>query len=95
MNGNLSAYDGLAGVILGIFILTVILRGNGGQLVDQLKKETGFVKWAASLLILGYIGDRFGGIGAGLALMVYILLAMKIATNPDIMNGIKNFWSTL
>ena len=54
-------YNGYVSGLTALYLGIVLWNGNGGDLVDELKKESGFVKWGAALLILGIIHSTMGG----------------------------------
>lgn len=94
MGASLADYDGLAGIAIAVFVLAVVFHGNGGKLFALAKGEAGFLKWALALFIVRWLGASgvLGQMGPPLTLLVYVALAMKLATNQTMLSGISSFW---
>lgn len=44
--------DGLAAIALGVYLAAVLLNGNLGAFLNEIKKETGFLEFLVALFIV-------------------------------------------
>ena len=89
--------NGIATLALGVYLLGAALTGNGPKLWQLVKKEGGFIKWGLAGAGVWYISTRpeLGEIGPALAAVAALGVAMKVANDPTIVNGIKSAWNML
>lgn len=73
--------DGIAGIFIASYILGVIYNGNGQDLIDALKKESGFLKWIVSIAIVyalkNVIGAAYWRMLIGILIMAFLLNTSK------------------
>lgn len=87
-------FNGLAGGFLALYLASVAYRGNAVALGEQIKTETGFVKWALALFALAMIHAwssgsvrKFVGGVAGVT-----FLTLLIRKGPDVAEQVNNFF---
>jgi hypothetical protein len=73
--------DGIAGIFIASYILGVIYNGNGQDLIDMIKKESGFLKWFVSIAIVyalkSVIGSAYWRVLIGMLIMAFLLNTSK------------------
>lgn len=73
--------DGIAGIFIASYIIGVIYNGNGQELIDAIKKESGFLKWLVSIVIVyslrNLIGVVYWRMLIGLLIMAFLLNTSK------------------
>src|SRR4051812_35098061 len=79
--------NGLSLLILGIYGGTVLYKGHVNELFGLLKDEGNFLVWISAVGIVGaiYQTESIHPIGKTLAGLTVAGLAMKIATNQNIL----------
>lgn len=75
----------ITALILAAYLAVVGTNGNSGKLVDELKKEGGFIKWALSLALLLAILDRFPSAIATPAYTILIFSALIVAAERGVL----------
>jgi hypothetical protein len=79
-------YNALAGLVIGIFVIIAVIRGNGEALIAQIAQEKGFLVWGGALLIVYLLWDKGGTVGkylggiAGFLLLANIVKKMNEGT---------------
>jgi hypothetical protein len=87
--------DTLAGIVIGVFLLTVASKGKTSEMVALAKRDKTFLQWALAVGILVYLR----GIPA-LAEPVKWVIAMAflglfLNKYPEIVKNARTFWDSL
>lgn len=91
----MNALDTLSGIAVGGFLITIAVRGNAPELVEQAKKDRGFIKWAVAVGILSYVYG-IPGMSEPVAMIIFIaFLALFLKNGTKIANQASQFWSVL
>ncbi len=69
--------NGFFGILLSIYLLAVIKKGNGNKLIELLSNEKGFILWIISIIFLLYIRKINSKIVDTLIITVFIALFMN------------------
>jgi hypothetical protein len=91
----MSALDTISGVAIGGFLITVAVKGNSPELIEQAKKDRGFLKWAVAVGVLAYIRTIPGMSGPVTSVIAIAFLALFIKNGTKIANQASQFWSVL
>jgi hypothetical protein len=91
----MSALDTLSGIALGGFLITVAVKGNSQALIDQAKKDSGFLKWAVAVGVLSYAATIPGMKGPITSIIAIAFLALFLKNGTKIANQASQFWDTL
>lgn len=80
--------NGLAGIIIGGYLLIIALKGKSPELLAVLSDEGDFLRWGvAVLLVIGIAkSGLFGDAGDTFVLMTFLALGMIVVSkvNPNI-----------
>lgn len=91
----MSALDTIAGVAVGGFLIAVAVNGNSAALIEQAKKDKGFLKWAVAVGIAYYL-YKIPGMAEPVTLIIFIaFLALFLQNGTKISEGAKQFWESL
>ena len=91
----MSALDTLSGVAVGTYLIAVAINGNSQALIEQAKKDRGFLKWAAAVGILAYVYS-IPGMSEPVAMIIFIaFLALFLENGTKITTQASSFWATL
>ena len=72
-----------AEIALAAYIVAVLIAKNEQHLIDMLKLESGFFRWAIALMIVVAFTDELGEAGAIFQTMVFVAMAIvAIEKNP-------------
>lgn len=72
-------YNALASLIVGLFLLAVVVQGNGSKFLNKLQTESQFLKWgiaAIALLMIAKSG-KLGAIGNGFMALAFAALMLN------------------
>ena len=79
--------DGIAGIFIASYIFGVIYNGNGQDLIDAIKKESGFLKWIVSIAIVYSLRNLIG--------VAYWRMLIGLLIIAFLLNTSKDFFSNL
>jgi hypothetical protein len=91
----MNSIDSLAGIAVGGFLMTVAVKGKSGDMLELMKRDKGFIKWAFAVSVLGYlytIKSLHESVGMLIALGFIGLFLLK---GNEISKGAQNLWSIL
>lgn len=78
-----------AELTLVVYLLAVLFAKNEIALIDELKKETGFFKWAIALGLVIVVADQFDKAGATFITLVYVAMALTaVKQNPKVFDNL-------
>lgn len=91
----MSGLDIIAGFILGAFLLAVAWHGNSGSLLDNAKRDVGFLKWAIALGALWYL-YRIPGMSPIVTMLIFAaFIGLGLKAGPQISAGASQLWAQL
>lgn len=78
--------DSLAALALLIYVVVVVLRGNGKALMERLSRETGFAEFALALFILSQIAKipELKPLVSPVIVLACVIVAMRIAEGSNV-----------
>jgi hypothetical protein len=87
--------DTLAGIVIGVFLLTVASKGKTSEMVALAKRDKAFLQWALAVGILVYLR----GIPALAEPVKWLIglafLGLFLAKYPEIEKNARIFWDSL
>jgi hypothetical protein len=87
--------DVVSGIALGVFLLTVVVKGNSPKLVELALRDKGFVKWAIAIGILFYLRDIPEMKGPVTLLIAAAFIGLFLLTGSQIAAQASTFWESL
>lgn len=86
MNGN-----ALAALFVSTYLLVVIFKGRGDQLLNELRQESGFVRWFMALTILMVLkkSGNLGEIGDTLIAITFVAMLIVAAQSGGLQTATK------
>lgn len=83
----MNAYSNL---VLAVYILAVLSNNNEKQLIEKLKGETDFIKWAIALGLVVSISEKLDKFGDYFIIAVYFAMALTaIRNNANVFDNIS------
>ena len=83
----MNAYSNL---VLAVYLLAVLANNNEKQLIEKLKGETDFIKWAIALGLVVSISEKLDKFGDYFIIAVYFAMALTaIRSNANIFDNIS------
>lgn len=91
----MSALDTAAGVGVGVFLIAVAVNGNSSALIEQAKKDRGFIKWAVAVGIAFY-AYRIPGASKPVTMIIgAAFFALFLKNGTKIAEQADAFWQSL
>lgn len=87
--------DSIAGVAMGIFLLTVASKGKTGAMIDLVKRDRAFLQWAVALGILLYLHGIPELAGPVKWLIVLALIGLFLSKSDTIKENLTLFWQQI
>lgn len=87
--------DAAAGIFIGLFLLSVAVKGNTGDMIALAKKDKAFLQWAVAVGILMYLHSIPSLQGPVRWLIVMAFIGLGITKLSTIKTNMANFWNTL
>lgn len=93
----MTAANGIAALTVGLYLLAVAVKGNARPLWALVAGEAGFIKWSVAAALLVWLASRkeIGEVGAGLIMVAVVGMALRIASDPTILDTIASAWKML
>lgn len=87
--------DTIAGITLGLFLLSVAVKGNTKKMIDLAKRDKAFMQWAIAVGILAYLHGIPELRSTVRMLIVLAFVGLGLSKQDSIKeNGLK-FWQSL
>lgn len=103
---DFSAFDGMAGIVVAVYILAVLYQGNlatigannsiaPGPLLSQLTQESGFLEFLIAVFILKWLASRAAtsSITYGFIALAVLGALLKAANNMQGNTAVSDFLS--
>jgi hypothetical protein len=87
--------DTIAGIAMGLFLLTVASRGKTGNMVDLAKRDRAFLQWAVAVGILVYLHGVPELAGPVRWLIVLSFIGLALTKSDEIKKNAGSFWQSL
>ena len=81
-------------IIIGIYILTVVSRGNSSALIATIQDNVGFVKWVLALGILYFLSKTRTFGPAVSPLLAVAGVAFALNSLPKLQSQFGQFWQS-
>ena len=81
-----------ATLLVSTYILTVVVKGNSLKLIDNLKHDKGFIKWAVALGLTNVVIDSINPkLSTPFSLLVYTAMILQVSRNNTLDKSLENF----
>lgn len=87
--------DTLAGSFFGIFLLSVAVKGNAGDMITLAKRDKAFLQWAVAVGILVYLHGIPELQGAVRWLIVLAFVGLLLTKGDTIKQNVIDFWGQI
>lgn len=87
--------DSISGVALGIFLLSVAVKGNTTDLINLAKRDKAFLQWAVAVGILLYLHGIPELRGAVSWLIAMAFIGLLLNTQGKLKDNVSVFWKSL
>lgn len=87
--------DTLAGVLFGLFLLSVATKGNTQQMIALAKRDKAFVQWAVAVGILIYLNGIPALSGPVKWLILLAFLGLGLTRGEAIKDNLGAFWAQI
>ena len=87
--------DTIAGSAFGLFLLSVALKGNAGDMIALAKRDRAFLQWAVAVGILVYLHGIPELQGPVRWLIVLAFMGLLLTKGEDIKKNVVSFWGSL
>ena len=87
--------DGLSGILVGLYLLTVTVRGNGRKFIDLLARDKAFIKWALALAVLTWMYNYPALHGPASYLIALAIIGLVITHISELQKNFSDLWSKL
>jgi hypothetical protein len=87
--------DVVSGIALGVFLLTVVVKGNSPKLVELALRDKGFLKWAIAVGILFYLKGVKQLDGPVTLLIAAAFIGLFLIAGDNIIPQAKSFWNSI
>lgn len=80
--------NGIIALMIGLYLILVLWRGNEGKMIATISEQAGFLKWAGALLTAAYIYANVDGkTGELVKSFIMIALAAMLLKNGEKLFG--------
>lgn len=83
--------DSIAGILIGVYLLVVIGRSRGADLIELLKGEARFLRWFIAILLLLGLAQYIGKAAAPFMALIFISMALSSQTTGALANALETF----
>lgn len=87
--------DVMAGLVVGIFFVTVAAKGNSQQALQLAIKDKAFLKWAIAVGLLNYLRGIPNLRGPVTLLITAAFIGLFLLSGSSISAEAKKFWASL
>jgi hypothetical protein len=87
--------DTLAGIVIGVFLLTVASKGKTSEMIALAKRDKAFLQWALAVGILVYLRGFPALAGPVKWLIGMAFLGLFLSKYQDIEKNARTFWDSL
>lgn len=84
-----------AALILGVYLLLVVSKGNSLSLINTIKESKGFIPWIIAVAILNWLYRNPTFRPAVAPLIGAVLVAFALNTLPKLRNQFGSIWQNL
>jgi len=92
---NSDSLDVASGVALGVFLITVVVKGNSKALVTLAERDKSFLKWAIALGVLFYLRGIGALKGPITELIAASFIGLFLVAGDKIIPQAKSFWQSI
>lgn len=83
--------NGVIALMVGLYLILVVWRGNEGKMLATISQQSGFLAWGGALLTAAYIYSNVDGkTGELIKALIFLALAAMILKNGEQMFGELN-----
>ena len=87
--------DTLSGVVIGLYLLSVVIKGNTGDMVKLAKRDKAFLQWAVAVGILMYLHGVPELRGPVRTIIVLAFFGLFLSKSEAIKENVGLFWNQL
>lgn len=87
--------DTLSGVLIGLYLLSVAVKGNTTDLIAQAKKDKAFLQWGVAVAILVYLHGIPEFKGPVRTIIIIAFFGLFLSQSENIQKNVGLFWKQL
>lgn len=83
--------NGVAGLALSGYILTVVFKKRGADLIATAREDAGFIKWIAATLLIVALWSKLGKAAGPLMALTFVSIAFSAQSSGALDKALADF----